>query len=166
MLPYNAKKNERGFTLMETLSITAIVGILSSITAPHFWTMYKEFEVNQAFNEVRGALQEAQRHAIRKSQTCIVTLDTTTKKVSGSSNCLLEERELPASVTIGHTGSSTIGFNFRGETNISSAKTIVLYNTSQSKKKCLAISAGIGLMRSGNYNSDPSSINSGDCISS
>jgi type II secretory pathway pseudopilin PulG len=167
MRPYNANKDEQGFTLIENLAIVILLGIVGSITAPHFWKMYKEFEVNQAFNDLQGALQEAQRHAIKKSQTCTITLDKTTKKVIGSSGCLLEERNFPKSVTIEHTGNSTVSFNFRGETNVSSAKTIVLHDANQSNKKCLSISAGIGLMRSGNYKSDPSTvINSRDCISS
>lgn len=163
MLPYDANKNERGFTLLESVSITVIIGILAAIITPNFWKMYEQFEVDRSLEQLQGALQEAQKNAVKKSQTCTVTIDTIGKKITGSSGCLLEGRNLPTAVTIGHTGSNTVNFTFRGETNVGSAKTIILYNSSQSNKKCLVISAGIGLMRTGNYIDNPSIIDSADC---
>ncbi|MGH8000959.1 MAG: GspH/FimT family pseudopilin, partial [Brasilonema sp.] len=151
MLPYNVHKNEQGFTLIEAIVTTVIVGILAAITAPNFWQMYKQFEVNQAFNQLQSALQEAQRQAAKKSQTCTVTVDTSNKRITGSSGCLLETRNLPSSVSIAYSGSSSVDFSFTFRGHTSTGRTIVLYDSNKNNKKCLAIAAGIGIMRTGNY---------------
>ncbi|MBW4577865.1 MAG: prepilin-type N-terminal cleavage/methylation domain-containing protein [Aphanothece sp. CMT-3BRIN-NPC111] len=79
-------KNIKGFTLIEALIIVAIVGILSAIAAPSFLSMYNRSQTNSALNQTRGALQEAQRQAIRYSKNCTVAL-TTGSTAKLSSNC-------------------------------------------------------------------------------
>ncbi len=83
MLPCNARKNSQGFTMIEIIIILLIIGILSAIAAPSFLAMHNRAKLNDAVTKVRGALQEAQREAIRKSKSCFVTLDTTNNKVTG-----------------------------------------------------------------------------------
>lgn len=116
MLPSNAHNTELGFNLVEISAVTLLVGILASVTAPGLLAMYQQFEADDGFNQLRGALQQAQMQAIRRSQDCTVTLDTTNKEITGDPGCLLETRELPDSVTINHTGANTITFNIRGGT--------------------------------------------------
>ena len=167
MLPYNVHNTESGFNLVEISTVLIVVGILASVAFPSLWGMYWEFEAEDAFNQVQGALKEAQVQAIRRSQNCTVTIDTTNKEITGDPGCLLETRELPDSVTIDHTGTDSINFNIRGGTGVASAKTIVLYDPHQSKKRCLVISAGIGIMRSGQYTGDlESPIDPASCMTS
>lgn len=162
MLPSNAHNTELGFNLVEISAVTLLVGILASVTAPGLLAMYQQFEADDGFNQLRGALQQAQMQAIRRSQDCTVTLDTTNKEITGDPGCLLETRELPDSVTINHTGANTITFNIRGGTG--DGRTIVVSDPQQSQKKCLVIAPGIGIMRSGNYTGDIASpISSASC---
>ena len=72
MLLFNAHKNSQGFTIVETLTILLLIGILSAIAAPSFLALLNRSKVNDALAKARGALQEAQREAIRKSKTCTV----------------------------------------------------------------------------------------------
>ena len=177
MLLFNARNNNRGFTLFETLIIVAIVGILSAIAAPSFLSMFNRNKVNDALEQVRGALQEAQREAIRKSQSCTVTIDTTNKKITSpclvtGSRDLCEEKDNFGNCTKSRVAiatnlnSSSIQFSFRGNTTASG--TIVVYSSDNStnKKGCLAISNGLGIMRTGDYNGSTTSVSASNCTTS
>lgn len=167
MLLYNARNNNYGFTMIEILTIIVIVGILSAIAAPSFLGMLNRSKVNNAVAQVRGALQEAQREAIRRSKSCTVTLNTTNNKLEGP--CLVTgDRVLPDGVVMANNinGGNTITFSIQGNTTFTvvpspSGSTdptgkIILYqgNGSNSDKKCVAISSGIGIVRSGTYSGD------------
>lgn len=174
MLLLNASKNSKGFTLIETLVVVAMIGILSAIAAPSFLAFLERAKLNQAVDQVRGALQEAQRHAIRQSVSCTVTLNIVDRKVT--SPCLyLGDRTLPDKVAMatnisenalipGNLIQITFGVLGNPEFTVVSSLTppdtptdpsgkIVFYlpDNSISEKKCLAISNTLGLTRSGKY---------------
>lgn len=150
MLLLNARKTNEGFTLIEILVILVIIGILAAISVPSFLGLLNRNKVNNALAQVRGALQETQREAIRKSKSCSVTLDTTStlNKVTGT--CLVTGNRNLNGINI-RSNVSPITFNFRGGTG--SRGTIVVASTdgSVAKQKCLVIAPGIGLIRYGNY---------------
>lgn len=174
MLLCNARKTSQGFTLLEIIIILFIVGVLSAISAPSFLGLLNRGKVNNAVAQVQGALQETQREAIRKSKQCSVTLTTTT--VTGS--CLVTgPRTLPDGVAMATNVIGKMEFSFRGHTVFtvagSTAATgkIVLYKPdgSISDKKCVAISNGIGILRSGAYSGDidpAAKITDGNCKAS
>lgn len=148
MLLSNVRSNNQGFTLIETTIIVVIVGILSAIAAPNFLGMLNSNKVNAALVQVQGALREAQREATRRSKSCTVTLDTTNNKVTGS--CLITGDRNLEGVAI-RSSNSSITFNFKGETGSGNTIVIASSDTSVTKQKCLAIAAGIGIMRTGDY---------------
>lgn len=164
MLLFNARNNERGFTLIETLIIVVIIGILSAIAAPSFLGMLNRNKVNAALVQVQGALREAQREAIRRNKSCTVTLDTTNKKVTAP--CLVTGDRNLEGVAI-RTSNSSITFTFKGGTGSSSTIVIASSDTSVTKQKCLAIATGIGIMRTGDYDAtDTTGTNSNKCTTS
>lgn len=71
------RRHQRGFTLIETLIVIALVGILASVAAPSFASLLDSMKVDQTINEIRMALQDTQRQAIRTSQVCVVQVPTT-----------------------------------------------------------------------------------------
>lgn len=180
MLLSNARNKDQGFTLIETLIILVIIGVLSAIAAPSFLSMFNRNKVNESLDKVRGALQEAQREAIRKSQSCTVTIDTTNKKIT--SPCLVtgtrdlcEKRDSSGNCTQSRVAIATnlspssIQFSFRGNTTASGKIVVYSSDNSTSKKGCLAISNGTGIMRTGEYSGSTSStteITSGTCTTS
>ncbi|MDZ4873948.1 MAG: hypothetical protein CLLPBCKN_003344 [Chroococcidiopsis cubana SAG 39.79] len=156
MLPYTARQtDERGFTMLELGFVLMIVGILAAIAIPSFITSINKSQASDALDRVRGALQESQREAIRKSKTCTVTVPKgDNKTISGT--CLVTGDRTLTGINIDYTNTApwTITFDFKGRTNnVSSSGTIKLASTNGSikEKKCLVISQGLGIIRTGNY---------------
>ncbi len=153
----NARSDNQGFTLIETLVIVVIIGILSAIATPSLLGMLNRNKVSNALDQTQGALQEAQREAMRKSQQCTVTLDTTNSKVT--SPCLSTgTRTLPSGIAIAtNLPSSTVTFSFRGNTTNSGKIVVYDLNDSNQQKRCLVISNGLGIMRTGKYSGSTTS---------
>ena len=110
-------RNNYGFTLIETLIVLIILGILVAFTAPSFLSMNNKAKMNDAVNKVRGALQEAQREAMRKSKNCTLTLNTLNNKITSNDGCLVTgDRTLPKGVNMAYNGSNIINYGMRGNT--------------------------------------------------
>lgn len=165
MLLSNARKNSEGFTLIETLIIVVIVGILSAIAAPSFLGLFGRNKVDNALNQARGALQECQREAIRKSKSYTVTLNTTNKTVTG--DCLVTgSRNFNSGVNV-QANETSFQFSYRGTITLADAGTVVLSTLDDpNKKKCLVISAPLGIMRTGVYDGSVTSIAAINCSTS
>lgn len=153
MLPCNAHKNDQGFTIVEILAVLVTIGILSAIAAPSFLSMFSRNKVNDALAQTRGALQEAQRESMRKSKTCKVKVPKGDDQTV-SSDCFVTGNRTLKGINIDHENTETweIIFDFKGRTNdVANAGTIILSSPDTSDQKCLVISQGIGMIRSGNY---------------
>ena len=172
MSVFIARNNSKGFTLLEMMIVLMLVGIMAAIATPSFMAMNNNSKVNDAVTKVSGALQEAQREAMRKSQTCGVQVSLVTinnkatpvlkgmsDKVDASGNliqadsCLTTGQRVLTDISI--TNSPTlpwnIYFDYKGRiNNASSAGTIYfsILNT-PTPEKCITISQGIGLFRPG-----------------
>lgn len=68
------KWSQKGFTLIETLIIVVVMGVLTAIATPSLMSVMDSAKINQTIAEVRGTLQEGQRQAIRNNQPCTVGL--------------------------------------------------------------------------------------------
>lgn len=160
MLLCNARKNSQGFTLIELIIILFIVGVLSALAAPSFLGLLNRGKVNNAVAQVQGALQEAQREGIRRSKSCIVTLNTTANPNQVTGPCLVTgTRTLPQGVAMATNVVGNIKFGMRGNTEFMTDPegadfgNIILYqsNGPTSRRKCVALSNGIGILRAGTY---------------
>lgn len=175
MLFSNAHRNNQGFTLAETAVITVIVGILATLVAPGLIRWVQQKQLDDALVSLQGALREAQTQAVRRSTTCAVLIpdgdgQTLTKSADSTNGCLLSNRTLPDGVNIisNLRTSKQISFSFRG--NTTNSATIVLYSsdTTALKMRCLAISNGLGIMRTGRYSGSTASaadVTDGTCTS-
>jgi prepilin-type N-terminal cleavage/methylation domain-containing protein len=178
-----AAHKESGFTLIEWLVTIVIGGVFAAVLAPSFSTWADKYRLDNASTQLQGALKEVQQQSIRISQSCSVTIDTSTATIStttGFTNCLPSgSRDLNnQGVSSGGTTSNgvaiatdsasvapTVAFTFRGST--STANVFVLYKPNSTiPMKCLAISQGLGIIRIGRYNSasnPPTSVSASNC---
>ncbi|MGL5875459.1 MAG: GspH/FimT family pseudopilin [Xenococcaceae cyanobacterium] len=163
-------KNSQGFTLIELLVVVIIVGIFAAIAIPNFLGLFSQVQVREGMGQVKGALKEAQRQAMRKGKRCKVKIETitidgesrvriTTAEEAGFdyTGCLLSDRILPIGIAIRTTtpfGSPPkIVFSHKGNTTQSG--TIITYSPNNTdEKKCMTISNGLGIMREGDYTRD------------
>ena len=168
-LRINTRNNqEKGLSLIEMIITVIIVGILAATTIPSLLGLFNQNRVTEALSEVKGAIKEAQRQAIRRGKTCKIKFDEVTIKGkirhrvtivtntdepgSNYSGCLLRERILPEVITLDTSlpgKTPRIIFSHRG--NTTSSGTIALFASTQGIQKCLVISNGLGIMRTGNY---------------
>lgn len=162
MLPFYVNKNERGFTLIETLIIVLIIGILSAIAAPSYLAFNSKSKVNNAVAKVQGALQECQRESIRRSKSYTLILNVTDKKVTGG--CLVTgERIIDPSVTM-QSNEPSIAFSYRGTITLPDSGTVVFSSTNTpNEKKCLVISHPLGIIRAGNYDISATDVTAANC---
>lgn len=185
----NARKSSKGFSLIETLIVVIVIGILAAIAVPSFISSFDRVKLNQTVAEVRGVLQEAQREAIRRSQACDVILDLSRRAVTAS--CPISgDRQLPGRVEMvtnisqatGNPIKISFGILGTAEFTVSSAVNPppptdssgkIIFYVSHSlihEKKCLAISNTLGLTRAGAYTGNSIAANditdSGICTAS
>jgi len=147
-----------GFTLPELLVIVVILGLLAALAAPSFLSWVNNKRVQDVLSQVEGAIKEAQSEAIRKSQPCKLII-TTSSVSADPQNCLpTGSRDLTevsggdsgAGVTFTAANSSSVLFSAKGTTT--SSNVFVLYHPDQSQgMQCLAISAGVGIIRTGEF---------------
>jgi Tfp pilus assembly protein FimT len=143
--------------------VSVIVGILASITIPSMVSLMAKNSLESSMSQVKGAIQEAQRSAIKNGQSCTVTINTSAKTVTGSPvGCITSPVTLNADTTVttsppppSPSTTTAFLFSYKGNPNNSTndftGLTMILGSTKTSTQRCLVISAGIGIMRSGTY---------------
>ena len=153
MLHSNVSK-QLGFTLVESLIVVAIIGIVAAMAIPSFVAAQNRAKLNQAVDIIVASLQQSQREAMRRNQSCSVTLDKNADKVAGQQGCLLSgDVTLPAAIDLDYTGASgEIQYGIRGNTTTN--KSIILQvKDNRANARCLTVSAPLGIIRLGTYDS-------------
>lgn len=74
--PFRRWLPQWGYTLIETLTIALVVGVLAAVAAPNLAGMLDAVKVDQSVTELRSSFQDAQRQAIRKNKPCTVQLSS------------------------------------------------------------------------------------------
>jgi prepilin-type N-terminal cleavage/methylation domain-containing protein len=147
-----------GFTLIESLIVVSIVGILISIAIPSLLAAQNRAKLRQAQEMVVASLQESQRESTRRNQSCTLTFDKSNNKILGQGGCLLSgDRNLPSGVTLNYTGTASgIQYGIRGNTTTN--KAIILgIKDDPNPTRCLTVSAPLGIIRLGSYDNSTDS---------
>jgi hypothetical protein len=93
-----------------------------------------------------------------------VTIDPDARSVTGSpAGCISSPVSIPGNTEITFTtptAATSFSFSYKGNPSITSELIIALQSAKTSQKYCLAVSSGIGIMRTGTYNSSTSNCTS------
>jgi type II secretory pathway pseudopilin PulG len=99
----NRPRKVWGFTLIEVMVIVVVVGIIAIAVGPNLSALFDAVKVKQTVTELRASLQETQRQAIRKNQSCLFEISQTDSKKEAqvNGNCLASGAPLfPAGVSV------------------------------------------------------------------
>jgi len=74
-MPYISTKNNKqyGFTLIEVMVVVAIIGIVSAIAVPSYFSRKPKYDLNRAVHDYFNLLQKAKITAIKDRGSCEVT---------------------------------------------------------------------------------------------
>lgn len=188
-------KNQ-GWTLIEMAVVAVIAGILSALAIPSMVGMQGRNELRDATNQVKSALQEAQRNAIKSGRRCRVLINATfpgpppiNYNISSTNSAIPANDPGTQPNPSGHTCISSpiqfsttsqlsissnflvVSFSYKG--NTVSTGTIVIESGKTVERRCIVVSNGVGILRTGIYTNkidlptlDPSTISASDCSTS
>ncbi len=183
-----------GFTLAESLVAVLVLGILSTIAAPSFLTWVNQKKVDDVLAQVEGTFREAQGVAIKKSQACTLNLGVTLPGKPDSigitatpTDCLptgsrdlsqlglsaLQKNDTGIELRMANLDDNPdnkpqLNFSHKGTIfNQPNPGVIVVYNPqAEGRKRCLAISGSLGLMRTGEYTGSLDNLSADECDTS
>lgn len=111
-LMQDKRDRQRGFTLVELITVMVILGILAAVAAPRFFDS-GVFQERGAADQVKAALRYGQKVAIAQHKVVSVTIST-----ASSSNCgtnLNVGGNVDCAVQVAFTGGPTVYFNALGQ---------------------------------------------------
>lgn len=111
-LPGYCAQEQRGFTLVELITVMVIVGVLAVAVLPRFFTV-SEFEDRGSADQVKSILRFAQKTAVAQRRTISVTISTattpncTTTLAGASLTCQVKSSVVTNTVTFNALGRRT-----------------------------------------------------------
>lgn len=172
MKHWNVPNKDSGFTLIEMLVVTIITGVIAAIAAPNLLGLLYKADITDGVASIEGAMKEAQRQAIRLSQTCNIQLTTNAsgqaivQTAAGAANngCLLEQRVLPEGVTTTDNFTGNMSYSSKGNIGAAGQWIIRVSHNNISQDKCLAINGIFGEIQTGFYQDNgDGTFDSDDC---
>lgn len=126
------ESGESGFTLVEVMIVTAIVGIASAIAVPNFSDWVSRYQLKQAMSEIAGDLNLAKLTAMNRNRQATVTIQMVggQVQVSGTSGGLdiFPTSNLMPRVNGLPSGTATVNFSSMGLNTVTAPQTIQVQN--------------------------------------
>ena len=160
------KTSDRGFTLIELIIVSIILGIVAAIAVPNFFALLSRNQMNNALEQLLGGIRETQQLAMRQGILCKININTGTNTLTANPNgCLLSTRNIDDNIDIRtNIPGATPNITFSPKGTTTRMGTIVLSSDNTELQKCFVISLGLGIMRTGDYDGERTgSVNYSEC---
>lgn len=154
-----------GFTLVELITVAALIGLLSGITLPSFLRNWEDERLVAATKTTHAWLENLRRKSIQTSNPCRAIWDTSQASISAQcdneesiSSTLNLRAEITnssnLSVKLGETDPNIWVFTPRGTSTTSAQVVFTLKNSSSDPGRCLRLIAPLGFIKTARQNSE------------
>lgn len=81
-----SNSNQKGYSVLETVIVIVLIGIISGLAAPNMSAMLTSYRLKSAANELSSIMQLAKVTAIAQNANSVVTFNTTNQSYSSFSD--------------------------------------------------------------------------------
>ena len=156
-----------GFTLLETLIIIVLVGVMAAMVSPSWFAYFHTWSLNDAHDRAYQTIQDAQSRA-RRDQ---VAWQASFRDMNGNLQWASHPVSLPPATATWNTFSSSttidgssrllqangiyqVQFDHNGNVHGQLGRLILTSRFNQAQKRCIMVSTLIGALRKGQFRPD------------
>jgi len=152
------KPQEQGFSLVELMVVTSIIGLISGISLPLLTRNLENEQLNAATKVAAAWLDDIRRQAIQNTTPCRVVVDSANTSLNGScddlansSSSLKLSNEIQSKqpITLSRTDTRTSEIVFTPRGTATSGADLELSFAGSPLGRCLRVMAPLGLVRLG-----------------
>lgn len=161
--PVQARREE-GFTLLETLTVLVMVGILAAIAAPSWQVFWINQQLTTARDELRQGIQQAQAASVQQKVSWRFSLREQNNRIQWTVHpSALDWQQVSAWQTLNENitlasadttlassgGVRYVRFDYRGDVAYRLSTVTLASKTGLGRNRCVIVSTLIGAMRNG-----------------